>query len=317
VVVAARDDERTIAACLESIGRLQYPNYEVIVVDDGSRDRTPDIAATVGGPRLIRIMREPNAGFGAACNAATRAARGPFIAFTRGDCVVDADWLSLAVRMMLEGSLDACCGPIYPSRTAAAGIAASAIAPLANPLSTGVAGDRAGSLTDRNMILRKAALIAAGGFDSHFSDRGSDADLSARMIEARMKLGWCPAGLVWRSASPGVGEFYQQCLCLGRADAMLAIKHPGRFGAAIRRRYFTAVISRSRRARDGIVVRGLSALFSLTGAIVQAVACRHYLIRAERAPASANASNGDDYDSACHLPIANNHVQTAHPASHR
>src|SRR4029077_13128268 len=158
VVVAARDDERTIAACLESIGRLQYPNYEVIVVDDGSRDRTADIAATVGGPQLIRIIREPRTGFGAACNASTRAARGHFIAFTRADCIVDADWLALAVRMMIEGGLEACRGPIYPSRTTD-GIAARAIVSLARPISIDTARDRAIILADRNMIVRKSSLI--------------------------------------------------------------------------------------------------------------------------------------------------------------
>jgi O-antigen biosynthesis protein len=320
VVVAARDDERTIAACLESIGRLQYPNFEVIVVDEGSHDRTADVATTAGGPRPLRIIREPRAGFGAACNVATRAARGHFIAFTRGDCVVDTDWLGLAVRTMLEGSLDACRGPIYPSRIAADGLAARAIASLANSLSVDAAGDCAGWLTDRNMILRKASLIAVGGFDSRFID-GGGADLSARMIEARMTVGWCPAGFVWRGASTGVGEFYHRRIRHGRADAMLAIKHPGRFGAAIRRTH-PAAFDGPRWAcvdgtRDGVVVRSLSAIFSLSGAVVQALACRRYTIAADRAPTAANDSNGDDYDSTCHLPIANNHVPAAHPAAHR
>jgi GT2 family glycosyltransferase len=321
VVAAARDDEGTIAACLESIGRLQYPNYEVIVVDDGSRDRTADIAASIGGPRLTRVIREPRVGFGAACNAAVRAARGDFIAFTRGDCIVDADWLGMTVRSMFEGSLDACRGPIYPSRSAADGLAARALAALANSHPVDAAEDYAGSLTDRNMILRKASLIAVGGFDARFIDEGGGADLWARMIEARMTLGWCPAGFVWRSACTRVGEFYRRRLGRGRADGMLALKHPGRFGVAVRRTHPMAILERSRQARfdearDGAVVRSLSAIFSWSGAMVQAVARHHYTIVGNRVRTAANASNGDDYDATRHLRIPNSHVSTANPGAH-
>jgi GT2 family glycosyltransferase len=323
VVIAARDNEATLAACLESIGRLHYPNYEVIVVDDGSRDRTAEIAATVGGARPIRIIREHRAGVAAACNVATRAARGQFIAFTRGDCEVDADWLALGMRVMIEGSLDACRGPIYPSPIATEGIAARAIGSLPSQLSMDPGGDRAELLlTGRNMIVRKASLAAVGGFDSRFIDSGGDADLAARMIEARMALGWCPAGLVWRCASSRVGEFYQRRIRHGRADAMLAIKHPERFGGATWGTHFIAAVRggwppRVEGTRERVVVRGLSTIFSLSGAIAQALACRYYMITADRALRAANDSNGDDYDSTRHLPIANNHAHTAHPAGHR
>jgi GT2 family glycosyltransferase len=321
VVVAARDDECTIASCLESIGRLQYPNFEVIVVDDGSRDLTADIAATMGSPRLIRILREPHAGFGATCNIAMRAARGQFIAFTRADCIVDADWLALGVRAMLEGRLDGCRGPIYPSPPTE-GITTRAIASLASTISVDAGEDRAVLLTDRNMIVRKASLIAVGGFDSSFIDGGGAVDLSARMIEVQMALGWCPAGCVWRCASTGVGEFYRRCIRHGRTDALLAIKHPDLFGAALRRSHQAATLDGSRPARadgthDGIVVRSLCALFSVSGAIVQAVASRYYTNTIDRTPMTAQGSNRDDYGAARHLPIANNHARPAHPAVHR
>jgi GT2 family glycosyltransferase len=321
VVVLARDDELTIAACLESIGRLQYPNCEVIVVDDGSRDGTANIAASLGCPRPIRIMRERRAGFGAACNAAMRAAGGQFIAFTRADCTVDADWLALGVRSMLEGRLDGCRGSIYPA-PAAAGIATRAIASLAAPVTVEVDKGRAVLLSHRNMIVRKASLIAVGGFDSRFVDGGGDADLSARMIEAKLTLGWCPAGFVWRCASTGVGEFYRRRIRHGHTDALLAIKHPDILGAALWRSPQASTFDGGRPARvggthDGIVVRSLSALLSLSGAIAQAVACRRYALAANRTPMTAQGPKGADYDSPRHLPIANNHAHPAHPAVHR
>ena len=48
VVVASYNGDRTLKACLESLGKLRYPDYEVILVDDGSTDATPQLSAKRG-----------------------------------------------------------------------------------------------------------------------------------------------------------------------------------------------------------------------------------------------------------------------------
>ena len=45
VIVCSYNGAKTLAACLESLGKINYPDYEVILVDDGSTDDTADIAA--------------------------------------------------------------------------------------------------------------------------------------------------------------------------------------------------------------------------------------------------------------------------------
>ncbi|MBI3759816.1 MAG: glycosyltransferase family 2 protein [Deltaproteobacteria bacterium] len=227
VVVTARDDERTIAACIESIERLEYPNYEVIVIDDGSRDRIAEIMAKFPHARLIRYPRE---GLGAIRNVAMRAARGDLIAFTRADCTVDSDWLSIAVRMIIEGGYDGCSGPILSS-TDANGLVARMLTSIERSGSARKNG-RATQLSDRNMIVRKASLKGVSGFDAQFVEEGGDLDLSVRMIEAGMKLGWCPSGLVWRLGQTTIGEFIHSRIRHGRSAAMLAAMHPFRFSAA-------------------------------------------------------------------------------------
>ena len=142
VVVTARDDERTIAACLESIERLAYPNYEVIVIDDGSSDRIAEcdsIAEIMAKFPDVRLIRHPREGFGAIRNVAVRAARGDLIAFTRADCTVDSDWLSVAVRMIVEGGFDGCSGPILSS-TDANGLVARMLASIDRSDSAGEIG---------------------------------------------------------------------------------------------------------------------------------------------------------------------------------
>jgi len=328
VVVVAHDDQRTIAACLESISQVHYPNYEVIVVDDGSRDLTAEIAAGVNGAGRIRVIRQRHGGIGAALNAGMRAARGPLIAITRADCVVDADWLGLAVRAIAEGRLDGCGGPIYPS-AAVSGIAARAIASLTNMLTTDAPGMHATMLNDRNMVVRKASLIAAGGFDARFIDGAAAADLAARMVEAKMTLGWCPAGLVWCDARVGVAEYYRRRIADGRAAALLARKHPGGFSRDMRD-HSIAETNRDRAAKldgragrrrgtsgEAIAMRGLSALFSLSGAIAQTLARHHFTIATSSAPAAIADADSADRDSLHHLPIARSHVHSAHSATPR
>ena len=313
VVVCARDDDRTIAECLESIGRLQYPNYELIVIDDESRDRSAEIATASSGARLIRASR---AGFGTARNAAVRAARGELIAFTRADCVVDPDWLTLAVHTMLDCGLDGCCGPIYASPEDD-GLVPRIIASLDRPTSMPATGDRAVQLTDGNIIVRKASLLDAGGFDPRFDDAGGDLDLSARMLDAGMALGWCPAGLVWRRGRNTPGEFYERRIRHGRADAILAIKHPARFSVSRTRAHREALAGGTGlplfdRTRDRIFGRMLCAALASTGAIARALARFHFMIVEGRAPISVTGSDGDEHDPTRHLSVANNHAHAAH-----
>lgn len=110
VVICAYNAERTMRACLESLRTIDYPNYEVVIVDDGSRDTTAEIAADFPEFRLIR---QPNKGLSVARNVGMRAAHGELIAYTDSDCVVDPHWLTLMVRAMQTGGFEGCGGPNY------------------------------------------------------------------------------------------------------------------------------------------------------------------------------------------------------------
>ena len=72
MVVCSYNGERTIRDCLQGLRKLDYPNYEVIVVNDGSKDRTETIAE---GIRLSRDYTE-NRGLSSARNTGMRAAKG-------------------------------------------------------------------------------------------------------------------------------------------------------------------------------------------------------------------------------------------------
>ena len=227
VVICAYNAERTMRACLESLRQLDYPNYEVIIVDDGSRDRTAEIAAAFPEFRLIR---QPNKGLSMARNAGMYAARGEIVAYTDSDCVVDPHWLSLMVRAMVEHRVDGCGGPNYAPHEEGRLEACVAASPGA-PCHVLIADDRAEHLAGCNMVFRKEALLEAGGFDPQFTSAGDDVDICWRLLDAGCALGFCPAAFVWHFRRNTVKAYYKQQAGYGRAESMLYAKYPERFNA--------------------------------------------------------------------------------------
>lgn len=100
VVVPVRNGERTLAACLRSLLQQNYRPCEVIAVDDGSGDATPQILRSFPGVRALRLEGE---GASAAKNAGLAAARGAYVAFTDADCQAAPDWLEQLVAGLPEG----------------------------------------------------------------------------------------------------------------------------------------------------------------------------------------------------------------------
>ncbi|QKE85310.1 glycosyltransferase [Arthrobacter sp. NEB 688] len=83
VVMAAYNAERTIGAAISSVLQQDHPDVELVVVDDGSTDRT--LAVCRGYGDLVTVLTGPNAGAAAARNRGVRAARGDLIAFCDAD----------------------------------------------------------------------------------------------------------------------------------------------------------------------------------------------------------------------------------------
>jgi glycosyltransferase involved in cell wall biosynthesis len=225
IVICAYNAERTMRQCLESLRRLDYPNFEVIIVDDGSHDTTAQIAADFPEFRLIR---QPNKGLSVARNVGLRAALGELIAYTDSDCVVDPHWLAFMVRAMAEGGLDGCGGPNYAPHEDGWIEGCVAASPGA-PSHVLISDDRAEHLAGCNMLFRKAALEDAGGFDPQFTAAGDDVDICWRLMDAGYVLGYCPSAFVWHFRRNTVKAYYRQQRGYGKAEAMLYFKYPERF----------------------------------------------------------------------------------------
>ncbi|MDX6667889.1 MAG: hypothetical protein QOK04_1269 [Solirubrobacteraceae bacterium] len=104
VIVPARNVEATLPRALERLQTQEVPfEYEVIVVDDGSTDRTPALVEAAGEP--VRLLRQEPAGPAAARNRGVAAASGAALAFCDADCYAAGGWLATGVRALERADL--------------------------------------------------------------------------------------------------------------------------------------------------------------------------------------------------------------------
>jgi O-antigen biosynthesis protein len=225
VVVCAYNAERTMEACLASLEVLNYPNYEVIVVNDGSKDRTLAIAE---GFHYCRVISQENRGLSVARNVGAAAADGEIVAYTDSDCVADPDWLTYLVARMEEGGLAACGGPNFPPPEDALVPAAVAVSP-GGPTHVLISDEVAEHIAGCNMAFRRDALLALGGFDPRYRAAGDDVDICWRFQDAGHTIGFSPAAIVWHFRRNTVRAYLNQQRGYGKAEALVYAKHPFRF----------------------------------------------------------------------------------------
>jgi O-antigen biosynthesis protein len=228
VVVACYNGERTLRACLDSLQRLNYPGFEVILVDDGSTDATPQIAFE--RPNIRYFRHEKNLGLSVARNTGIAAATGEIVAFTDADCRADEDWLYYLVGDLLGSEFAGLGGPnLLPPEDSA--VAAAVMVSPGGPAHVMLTDRQAEHIPGCNMAFYKSALADIGGFDPLFHQAGDDVDLCWRLQQAGYKIGFSPAAFVWHYRRSTVGAYLRQQRGYGEAEALLVSKHPENFNS--------------------------------------------------------------------------------------
>ena len=241
IIVCSYNGGKTLKDCLESLDLLNYPDYEIVLVDDGSRDNTAEIvkefqaaraakAAAAGRalPDFIPIVQR-NMGLSFARNAGAAASTGSVLAYTDSDCMPDPDWLFYLIGTLLSGDYAGVGGPNI-SPPAVNWVQASVAAAPGGPSHVLLSDVVAEHIPGCNMAFHRWAFDAVGGFDTEYRKAGDDVDFCWRLQTSGQVVAFSPAAIVWHYRRFTLQAFRKQQEGYGEAESMLRFKHLIFFG---------------------------------------------------------------------------------------
>lgn len=221
VVVCSYNGAATLRACMESLQKLRYPNYEIVFVDDGSEDDTQKIMKNF--PEVKNIIQK-NKGLSAARNVGAKESSGEIIAYTDSDCMPDRDWLYYLVQTLTENDFAAVGGPNI-SPPAVNFIQATVAVVPGSPRHILLNDREAEHVPGCNMAYHRWALEVIDGFDPEFRAAGDDVDVCWRLMQSGYKIGFSPSAVVWHYRRFTVNAYFKQQRGYGKAEALLRYKH--------------------------------------------------------------------------------------------
>ena len=200
IIIPALNEERMIGRCLESLAKLAFSHdrFEVLVVDNGSRDRTLDIAESFQGRLNVRVLQKTDVRISALRNLGARAAAGDILAFLDADCLAPEDWLDRIFELApADGAGVLGAHYLLPENSTWVGRTWHRYqeAPKSGEVSHVPAGD---------LIMRREDFLKLGGFDETIQTN-EDYELCERARKSGMHV----------RAFPGIGVIH-----LGTAQSL-------------------------------------------------------------------------------------------------
>jgi glycosyltransferase involved in cell wall biosynthesis len=172
VVIPVRDGEKCVARCIESILNQTFENFELIMVDDASSDRTGEIIDRFKDARIKYMRNKEWRGIAGSRNAGIELANGKYIFFTDADCVVNREWIEEGLRWFEKGCVGVEGRIIYVSEN------------YQQTYSDYVMENRNGNqFMTGNMAYMRDIVLAIGGLDeslTYLSDRALGLEVSKR-----------------------------------------------------------------------------------------------------------------------------------------
>lgn len=196
VIVPVKDRREQMLRCLDALLDLDYPSYDVLVADNCSSDGTPEACRerAEGASVEVSVLRLEGR-LGAVRNRAVRSARGDVVAFTDSDCLPDRGWLRAGAGVLAaDEGIGVACGRTLPEEP---------IDGKRWPATIQVE-----SFTGRyegcNLIFRRDAMLAAGGFDEVVGHFWEDTAAGFALKRAGWRAAFAPDAIVFHDVSfPG------------------------------------------------------------------------------------------------------------------
>ncbi|ANI37924.1 glycosyltransferase family 2 protein [Mycolicibacterium vaccae] len=292
IVICTRDRVSMLRTALESALAVNYPDFEIVVVDNaGATDATLRYVESLADPR-VRVVKEPQPGLSRARNAGLLAAAGEVVAFTDDDVVVDRHWLGAIARGFGRGPSVWCVSGIVPAaelRTPAQAYFDTRVAwstclearvfdrsapPADIPLFPFAVGHYG---TGANFAVDRAVAVELGGFDEALgagapAGGGEDLDMFFRVLAAGGQLVYEPAALIWhrhradgdglaaqsRTYGTGLGAWIAKVACDRRTAPDAVLTAVRRAPAFARHLSYSASTSRPADDLTGLLPDGLT-----------------------------------------------------------
>ncbi len=180
VLIPTYNSQTSLKRCLAALREQSYPDFEIVVVDDGSQDGSADYLAALRWQRLKWLRLSENQGRSAARNQAIALAEAPLLIFLDSDMVVNCDFVAAHLHFHRQRGE----GWIGQGRVI---ISHDYTNPTLTPFSPWTDASRAFFATG-NVSVAKAAVEKAGGFDLAFRDYGwEDLELGLRLRQQGLK----------------------------------------------------------------------------------------------------------------------------------
>ena len=217
IPVYNRPDE--LSELLESLTHQRYKNFEVLVVDDGSRQRADEVAAAFAAKLSIRYFYKPNTGQGFSRNYGFERATGDYFVVYDSDTIVPPQYFQELDNALSHNWLDAFGGP-DAAHSSFSDLQRAISYSMTSIFTTGgIRGNKknaGGAFQPRgfNMGLSRAVFEATGGFAKR--DAGEDVELSARLAQLHYKVGLIETCFVYHKRRGTFGQFFWQIVQFGR-----------------------------------------------------------------------------------------------------
>ncbi|MEN8245295.1 MAG: mycofactocin biosynthesis glycosyltransferase MftF [Thermodesulfobacteriota bacterium] len=227
VVIPVYNRPHDMAACLDSLLKLDYPKdkLEVIVVDDASTDETPDVVSRYP---VKMIMNQKNRQAPYCRNLGAARARGDILAFIDSDCLADRTWLGELVPAFKDPKIAAVGGIVesyYDTRPL------DRYEQVRSSLKMGLWPKRSASnnpffyVPSCNLLVRREVFMPTGGFNESLVV-GEDVDLCWRMRDSGWHIDYLPAGRVFHKHRNRVAAFCKRRFDYGTSEPLLNRLYP-------------------------------------------------------------------------------------------
>jgi len=235
IIVPAYDEDAVIEAALRSLLDLDYPAYEIVVVDDGSTDETAARASALAGDHgraSIRVVSRANAGKASALNAGIALARHEFVVCMDADSRLSRDALRVAMRHFRDPRVGAVAGNV---KVANRNTLWSALQALEYIEGLNLARRAQGFLHVVTIIpgpigiFRRDVLAAVGGYDG--DTFAEDADLTLKILTGGWHITYENRAIAWTEAPERLHDLIKQRYRWTRGILQALRKRRDRLGA--------------------------------------------------------------------------------------